>query len=267
VGPVPTRALVRGVLRGKVPPDTEAREVAGGTWMPLAAYDEFYEALGLDDAETRVVETPWFLSQEASAAAAPLADADEAEDEEATRVMEALCDSMPPESSEVDSHGAAPERETDDAKRFPHATASEPTAGSLLDADEGEDSNSGGYPIRAPLPAAGRPAISSPPAAPQGDSSPSPQRVSEAPGSGFSAAQGVDAANQPDAGVSVPPRSSYRPRRRSSAHYAPERSDERTTPGLRHVRQVNARRAIMLVVLSVALLLAMVANVILLLMR
>ena len=67
VGPVPTRALIRGIQLGKVPRDTEAREVAGGTWMPLASYDEFYDAMGLDDDATRVVETPWFARRTASA--------------------------------------------------------------------------------------------------------------------------------------------------------------------------------------------------------
>jgi len=90
LGPVPTRALVRGIMQGKVPPDTEAREVAGGEWMPLAAYDEFYEALGLGDDATRVVQTPWFLSGEDAGAGDSLRDADE--DEEATRVMDALAD-------------------------------------------------------------------------------------------------------------------------------------------------------------------------------
>jgi len=106
VGPVPTRALVRGIRQGKVPRDTQAREVAGGTWMPLASYDEFYDALGLDEDATRVVQTPWFVGQAADAS--ELSDADEDEDEEATRVMEALSDSVLPPDETPDAGAPAP---------------------------------------------------------------------------------------------------------------------------------------------------------------
>ena len=80
IGPVSTELLVRGIRGGRVPLDAEICELGGGAWQPLSSVDEFFEAMGLDDAETRLHEAPM----------RPHARADEEDDEDdaVTRVVE-----------------------------------------------------------------------------------------------------------------------------------------------------------------------------------
>src|SRR5512141_865665 len=58
IGPVSTELLVRGIRAGRVPLDAEICEVGADAWQPLSSVDEFFEAMGLDDAETRLHQAP-----------------------------------------------------------------------------------------------------------------------------------------------------------------------------------------------------------------
>jgi hypothetical protein len=296
VGPVPTRALVRGIKTGKVPPDTEAREVGGDAWLPLASYDDFYEALGLDDAETRLVETPWFMREApgSAAGAQDLADADE-EDEEATRVMEALSESVPgrgsfhdgqlpvapaplpaagqaarrpappPEPEPVDPLGstvavpgpdesAAGPVETLDSDDLEPADADDESVTSLMEApserspsaelmDVDEESASAvrSSVPRGPLPAAGRPALSTRP--------PPPPPATTAP-----ARPGTTS-----------PRPAASTKGQSQRRFAPDQADERTAPAVRYARKINTQQTLLTALIVVTVFLAVL--VVLLLLR
>jgi hypothetical protein len=275
--------------------------------MPLAAYDEFYEAMGLDEAETRLVETPWFLGDGASLGTADLADADEEEDEEATRVMEALSESVPGQQNAPDHepraaedwsrHAAdtwpppqhqpdapteaaapadlpaiivagapAPHRPRGNAYTPATGEAGEPPGAALYDADDDDSSSAVARGLRPPRPAAGRPAPPRTSDAPPAASGRGPHRLSD-PGARAGAGGGPISAHGPHAGASAPRRTSFRPRSVAPARAPLDQADERTAPALRYIRQINNRRTVMLVVLSIALFLALVANVILLMDR
>jgi hypothetical protein len=81
IGPVSTELLVRGISAGRVPLDAEVSEVGRDAWQPLSGVDEFFEAMGLDDAETRLHEAPMRPR-------APPPEEDEDEDDAVTRVVE-----------------------------------------------------------------------------------------------------------------------------------------------------------------------------------
>jgi hypothetical protein len=81
IGPVSTELLVRGIAAGRVPLDAEVSEVGRDAWQPLSSVDEFFEAMGLDDAETRLHEAPMRPR-------APAPEEDEDEDDAVTRVVE-----------------------------------------------------------------------------------------------------------------------------------------------------------------------------------
>lgn len=116
IGPVSTELVVRGIELGRVPLTAEVCEVGTEAWSSLTQVDEFYEALGLDDAQTSLIrrDVPdWsdstdnevtrafhpLMSQRVHATPSPsprraesLPLTDASEDEEATQVM-----SGPPE--------------------------------------------------------------------------------------------------------------------------------------------------------------------------
>jgi hypothetical protein len=81
IGPVSTELLVRGIKAGRVPLDAEVCEVDGTAWQPLGGVDEFFEAMGLDDAETRLVDALTLTAQDETG---------HDEDDAATRVVESL---------------------------------------------------------------------------------------------------------------------------------------------------------------------------------
>jgi hypothetical protein len=83
IGPVSTELLVRGISAGRVPLDAEVSEVGGDAWQPLSSVDEFFEAMGLDDAETRLHEAPM-------RSGARVNEEDEDDDDAVTRVVESL---------------------------------------------------------------------------------------------------------------------------------------------------------------------------------
>jgi hypothetical protein len=83
IGPVSTELLVRGISAGRVPLDAEVSEVGEDAWQPLSSVDEFFEAMGLDDAETRLHEAPMRSGAQAN-------DEDDGDDDAVTRVVESL---------------------------------------------------------------------------------------------------------------------------------------------------------------------------------
>ena len=75
IGPFPVELIARGIQLGRIPTEAEVREVGAGAWCPLAAIDEFYEAMGLGEARTEVMAGPPEFH---------------VEDEESTRVLASL---------------------------------------------------------------------------------------------------------------------------------------------------------------------------------
>ncbi len=85
IGPLPADLIVRGLELRRVPFDAQVREEGTTEWVPLASVDEFYEAMGLDDAKTRLNQPPVFDTTDESAG------------DEATRVLSSLwSDDAPP---------------------------------------------------------------------------------------------------------------------------------------------------------------------------
>ena len=307
VGPVPTRALVRGIKQGKVPRDTEAREVAGGTWMPLSMYDEFYDALGLDEDATRVVQTPWFVGQTADAS--ELSDADEDEDEEATRVMEALSDSvlppgespsadapvpLPPAAGRPAARAAPLARDDTDTDCLtpdvapppaplpppaPPARAAarpvDPYAATLAArAQLGDTDEEDAVTALMEAPSEQQPSLFDADADESNSSVSSEPRRAPVPAAGRPAHQEVAMRGGALAGsrTSQPrrPSSPTLPGRRSyvrAPQVGVERADEHTVPAMRYVHQINTRQTSMLIAVSIAFVVSLAAIVVLLLLR
>jgi hypothetical protein len=287
VGPVPTRALVRGIKLGKVPPDTEAREVGGEAWLPLASYDDFYEALGLDDAETRVVETPWFMGDAArrSPGDDELSDADE-EDEEATRVMDALSESVPPRSGVPDlesGQGSAPLPAAGQAPRPPPVRIAAPPrteprpdaiaavdGGELAAADPEDDAVTSVIDApseQAPMPGGGllddddepSSAVRSLPLAAPLPAAGRPARPTFPP-----AAPVCAPAGQPPNRSGTSQLSQARAKVQSHRRFVPEPTDEHTAPAMRFARQIDSQRTVLTLLIAVTVVLAVVVIVLLL---
>ncbi len=88
VGPVPTDVLIRGIQSGRVPEDALVCRVGDRQWARLSEVDELWEVLHPENSTTNVINRPWFLSQDGSAAAAqPIHDSTDGEDE--TRIFSA----------------------------------------------------------------------------------------------------------------------------------------------------------------------------------
>ncbi len=304
VGPVPTRALVRGIKLGKVPRDTEAREVAGGAWLPLASYDEFYEALGLDEDATRVVQTPWFAGQDADVD--DLSDADE--DAVATRVWAALSHSVLPPGAHPYAGAPAPLPPAAGRPAGPPPTGSDYGDYDRLTPDVA--------PPPAPLPPPAPPApparkpvdpfaatlaaqaklgdaadddavtalMEAPseqqPALFDADSDESSSSVSSKPSLAPLPAAGKPARQEAAMrGGALAGSRPSRPRRPSSPtlpgrrgyvrgpQLPVESADEHTVPAMRYVQQINTRRTSLLIAVSVAFVVSLAAIVVLLLLR
>ncbi len=59
LGPISEELLLRGIRSGRVPIEAEVCREGGSTWLQLEFVDEFQDAVGSDDALTRVASSPF----------------------------------------------------------------------------------------------------------------------------------------------------------------------------------------------------------------
>jgi hypothetical protein len=83
-GPLPTQALVQGIVAGQIPRQAYVCRVGDQQWVRVAQVDEIWEAVSPDSLETKVIDRPWFLNAPDSNQAA-LPDIDW--DNDGTRVL------------------------------------------------------------------------------------------------------------------------------------------------------------------------------------
>lgn len=66
VGPVSTELLLKGIAHGRVPVESEVQRVGTTEWVQIEYVDEFQDALGSDEAMTRVASSPLDAMEEAA---------------------------------------------------------------------------------------------------------------------------------------------------------------------------------------------------------